>query len=488
MGELLPVFLVAARLLGLLAPLLGLSLLVGLARGDAWDRVGPAFLAPATVCLLVSLPAWRIGARFQQRMDTPFQGFLAVVLGWLSFSLAGAFPYTLSGALPTYADAFFETMSGFTTTGASVFRTVESLPSSVLFWRSLTQFVGGLGIIALFVAVLPALGAGGVVLFKSEVARSVIAERLKPRIADTAKWLWCVYLGLVAAETLALLACGLDLFDAVCHAFTTLSTGGFSTRDGSLAAFGPAAQWTVVVFMFLGGVSFLVHGRAAFGDLGAYRRSDEVKAYSLIVVAASVVATLVLDAGRGAERPILEDLRHAAFQVVSIMTTTGYASEDFDAWDDLLRFLLVLLMVVGGCSGSTAGGAKVFRLVLVFRALGREIQRLLFPSRVLAVRLDGEAVDEAAVRAAALLVLLFLLTAAAGSIVLLGLGVGLLEAVSGSFACVGCVGPALGSVGPTGNYADIPSGGKIVLSVLMLMGRLEIYSVLVLFLGWRFRR
>ena len=462
-----------------------------------WDvRQILAYAVPAVLSVISYLLPRFLPPGHRPQLKTPLQGFLCVVLGWVLFAVLGAVPFWISGALPSFVDCFFEAMSGFTTTGASVFTSVESVPQALLLWRALTQFIGGLGIIALFIAVLPALGAGGVVLFRSEVSSMVLEDRLRPRIKDTAKVLWYLYAGLCLAEFLALMLCGMSGFDAICHAMTTISTGGFSTSDHSLAGFSASAQWVVTLFMFLGGVSFLLHGKAVHGQVKEYLKSEEFLLYAGIVAVAVVLVTLLVMLNAPGEvapgevlRPLdvrshdpgfMTSFRDAAFQVVSIMTSTGFASADYDAWVDACRFLLLLLMFIGGCSGSTAGGVKVFRFLLIFRAIGRQLSMLYSPSRIVTVRFSGNPVPADALHAACLLLVLWVLTIAFGGLFLMILGVPMIESVTGTLACISCIGPALGDVGPTGNYAHLPALAKLVLSLIMLMGRLELYAVLVI--------
>jgi len=476
----------------------GLLLLPSLAMelsNDALDvRQILAYVVPAVLSIgAYLLPRLRRDGERPQ-LKTPLQGFLCVVLGWVLFALIGAVPYWISGALPSFVDGVFESMSGFTTTGASVFTSVEAVPKALLLWRALTQFIGGLGIIALFVAVLPALGAGGVVLFRSEVASKVLEDRLRPRIQDTAKLLWYIYAGLSLAAFLALMLCGMSVFDAACHAMTSVSTGGFSTNDQSLGGYGAGAQWVVILFMFLGGTSFLLHGKAMRGDLKAYWRNEEFALYMCILLAAVGLMVILLMSTAAPVAPGAEpagfwtSVRDSAFQVTSIMTCCGYASADYDRWPDAGRFLLVVLMLIGACSGSTAGGVKVFRFLLVFRAIGRQLSMLISPSRIVTVRFCAIPVPADALLAACMLLILFVLTTIFGGLVLMLLGVPMLEAVTGTLTCLSCCGPGLGSVGPAGNFSEIPSLGKLVLSLVMLMGRLEFYAVLVLFASRRLRR
>ena len=493
-----PVLFVLTRLAGLAGLLLVIPLLTALFTTHGGPRELLGYSVPLAISAVLFVWSRRIARTGRVQISAPSQGFQCVVFGWLLFSVIGALPFWISGALPHFVDAWFESISGFTTTGASVFSSVEEVPHGLLLWRSMTQFIGGLGIIALFVAVLPALSAGGVLLFRSEVTASVLEDRLRPRIKETARILWNIYAALCVLEFLALLGCGLPAFDAVCHALTTVSTGGFSTQNLSFAAYGAPAQWVAIVFMFLGATSFVLHGKALQGDLRGYWRSSEFRLYVVILLVAIAFLTVLVmvtaaplptDASPAPRSldPALHDedhfstaLRDAAFQVTSIMSSTGFASTDYDQWHDAGRFLLIVLMLIGGCSGSTAGGVKVFRILLVFRTILAQIATLLSPSRIVTVRFSGQAVPRDALLAATALVLLFLLLSIFGAIALMICGVQFEEAVSGTVACLTCVGPALGDLGPTGNFSGLPDAAKVILSLLMLMGRLELYAVLAL--------
>lgn len=494
----LPVLYVLSRLAGIAGLLLIFPLLLALFDGQGGSREIVAYLVPLAISGALFLLSRRVARTGRVDLRDSIQGFQCVVLGWLLFALIGALPFWISGALPQFVDAWFEAMSGFTTTGASVFTSVEEVPRDLLLWRAMTQFIGGLGIIALFVAVLPALGAGGVLLFRSEVSTSILQERLRPRIKETARILWMIYCGLCVLEFVALLVCGVPAFDSVCHSLATISTGGFSTQDISLAAYSPAAQWIVTLFMFLGATSFVLHGRALSGDLKAYLRSEEFRLFVAILTVAITLLTLIvmftaapippesisgppsLDPATHDEAHFATAVRDSAFQVMSIMTSTGFASTDYDRWPDSARFLLILLMFIGGCAGSTAGGVKVFRLLLIFRTIASQIVTMISPSRIVTVRYGGDSVPRHALIAATVLLLLFLVLSVFGALALMLMGVHFEEALSGTVACLTCVGPALGDFGPTGNYAEVPAAGKVILAVLMLMGRLELYAVLVL--------
>lgn len=407
------------------------------------------------------------------------EAFAIVGLSWLGASLFGAVPFILSGAIPDPTDAVFETISGFTTTGASILERVETLPHGLLFWRSLTQWLGGMGIIVFSVAILPVLGVGGMELLRAELPRPEV-DRLRPRIAQTARSLWGVYLVLTVAEILLLLVGGMDLFDATCHTFSTLATGGFSTRTESIAAFpSPMIQYTVILFMGLAGTNFTLHYRALIGQRPTvYWTNGEFKFFVTVLLAAvAVIFLLNLRPEWGRVEPAFRD---SLFQVVSVATTTGYSTADFAAWPPLAQLLLVALMFAGGCAGSTGGGMKMFRILTLLKNGLLELRRLLHPHGVFVLKISGRTVREGVIANVMgffmFYVTLFLLM----GLIMAGLGLDPITALASVAATLGNIGPGLGSVGPAENYAMIPTAGKWVLSFAMLLGRLELFALLVL--------
>jgi len=435
------------------------------------------------------------------------EGFAVVSLGWTAVAVFGCLPFVLCGACPSFVDALFETMSGFTTTGATILTDVEVLPRGLLFWRSFAQWLGGMGIVLLSVAILPALGAGGTQLFKAEVP-GISGERLTPRIAETAKVLWQVYVLLTALEVLLLLLGGLDVFDAVCHTFATMSTGGFSPYNDSIGQFESSfVHWVVILFMFLAGVNFVLHFHALRGSFGNLTRNMELRFYLLLLVAVILLLTAFLSFASGSDfaggaRPAAYDdvatvVRDSAFQAVSIVTTTGFVTADFDRWPDLSRFLLLVLMFVGGCSGSTAGSMKVGRVMILAKYGLREVRRLVRPHAVFHVRQEEEVVESTLLDNVVGFCVLFFLFFVAGTLLLLviehALGgetreIDLVTAASAVAATLGNIGPGLGGVGATENYAWLTDVSKGLLTFLMILGRLELYAVLVLFAPRMWRR
>ncbi|MFV1956228.1 MAG: TrkH family potassium uptake protein, partial [bacterium] len=405
-------------------------------------------------------------------------GLAIVGLSWISISAFSALPFFLSGVTPSYIDAFFETVSGFTTTGATIMTQIESLPRGILFWRSMTHWLGGMGIIVLSVALLPALGSGAYKLYRAE-APGPTAERIRPKMKETAKSLWTVYFILTAVETVLLMTGGMPLFDALAHTFGTMATGGFSTKTASIGAYGPYIQWVVVGFMFLAGANFMLHYQGMRGRLGMYVRDDEFRTYSALILTGIIVFTLVLSF----EQKVFseETLRQAAFQVVSIMTTTGYTTADFNLWPAFLKFVLIMLMFIGGCAGSTGGGLKVVRVFVAVKSGFKSILQAIFPNAVIPVRVNKRSVPDAYILAAVSYFVIYMFLFAFGIVFLtLTEKVDLVTAMSASIATLSNIGPGLGKVGAMENYAWISGPGKVMLSFLMLAGRLELFSILVL--------
>jgi trk system potassium uptake protein len=405
------------------------------------------------------------------------EAFLTVTFSWTAVAIVGALPYLLSGAIPELERALFESMSGFTTTGSTVLTDIEAVAPGILLWRSLSQWLGGMGFIVLGVAVLPYLGVGGMQLFRLE-APGPTTDRLRPRIRDTAKLLWLVYVGLSLVLFILYLLGGMTVFDAVNHVLTCMPTGGFSTRNASMGAFSPYIQWVTIVFMFLAGTSFTIHYRSLTRGPKAYWRDTEWQLYVGIIVAATlVIAFLLRDSGAGLERI----LRDASFQVVAIVTTTGYGTADFDLWVPGARTLIFSLFFVGGMAGSTAGGMKMVRVLLVLKAAWIEIKRQLHPRAVFVPKVAGRAVREHVMLNVLGFVLIYVLLFVVGTAALAMLGMSLEGAAGAAATAVSNVGPGLAEVGPAGNFADVPWQAHLILTFLMMVGRLEIYTVLLVF-------
>lgn len=413
-------------------------------------------------------------------------GYLIVTLAWVFMSAFGALPYVLSGAIPSYTDAFFETISGFTTTGASILNDIEGMPHGLLFWRSLTQWVGGMGIIVLAVAILPILGIGGMQLFVAE-APGISPDKLQPRIRETAKRLWFLYLGLTIIETGLLMIGGMDLFDATNHALTTMATGGFSTYQASMAEQSAYIQYVVIVFMFLAGTSFsLIYYsvKLQFRKVWAF---EEFRYYMGFTVLFTLIVTLGIFFSTE-ETDVEKAFRDALFQVVSIITTTGFATADYTSWTPFITVLFFILMFIGGSAGSTAGGVKVVRYVVLIKNSVLELKRQLHPSAVIPVRLNDKAVPRDITFNILAFIMIYIFIFATGSLTLAASGVDFTTAIGAVATSLGNIGPGLGQVGPVDNFANVPTSGKWILSFLMLLGRLELFTVLILFTPYFWRR
>lgn len=414
------------------------------------------------------------------------EGMGIVGLGWIAAGLAGALPFifadTFSGSI---TDAVFESLSGFTTTGSSVLTDIEAVPKGILMWRSVTHWLGGMGIIVLSLAILPFLGVGGMQLYKAEVPGPV-PDKLTPRIKDTAMLLWKVYVLFSVAEAIFLLAGGMSFFDAICHTFGTMATGGFSTKNTSVAHYDSAYfDWVITAFMFIAGVNFTLHYRMLRGKPMAMFRDAEFRFFAGLILVFTAIITLT-EWGRSFDS-FWESLRFSAFQVAAIGTTTGFATYDYELWTPLAQALLLFLMFVGGSAGSTGGGMKCMRIMILLKQAYQELIRLVHPRAVKHLKLGGKIVPPEVVSGIWGYFILFMLLFVISSFLLAALGVDVLSSFAAVVACIGNIGPGLGIVGPTDNYAQIPLLGKWILIFCMLLGRLEIYTVIILLVPefWR---
>ncbi len=408
-------------------------------------------------------------------------GFGVVTFGWISATIFGSLPYIFSGVIAHPVSAMFETMSGFTTTGASVLSNLEAIPRGIHFWRALTHWFGGMGVLVLCVAILPFLGVGGMQIYRAEMP-GPSKDRLTPRIATTAKLLWGVYALLTVVEILLLkFLGGMDWFDSACHAFGTMATGGFSTRSASVGAYDSAIIDTIIiVFMFLAGVNFSLHYHALTGKPGRYFKDPEFRFYFIFLACASLFITFnTWWAGHG---DLGRCFRDATFTATSIITTTGFCTADFDIWPDASRLLLVAMMFVGGCAGSTGGGMKVVRVFIMFKKMVREMKQFMRPSAVIQLKLGGKPVEQEIISHISAFFAIFVLIFAFGSFIMTFFTPDLETAATSVIATLGNIGPGLKAVGATQNYAAIPALGQGFLTIFMLLGRLELYTVLILFL------
>jgi len=406
------------------------------------------------------------------------EGFAIATLGWVLAAGFGALPFLFAGTFPSFIDAYFESMSGFTTTGATVLVPIEGNPYSILFWRDFIQWLGGMGIIVLVVAILPALGAGGMQLFKSEVPGPE-PDRLKPRIKETAKLLWGVYIIFSVLQVACLYFTGMTLFDALTHMFGTMPTGGFTPRNLSVGAYdNPVFENIIIIFMFIAGANFTLHYKALHGNPKSLFKDREFLFYFGVILFS--ILAIATELRFYIYNSIFTALRYASFQVVSIATTTGFVTADYDTWPAFSKSVLLILMFVGGCAGSTGGAIKNIRVLLLIKQAFREFRKLIHPQAVTPIRLGDKVVSEDVMRNITGFFFLYIFIFVISSFIMTILGLDVVSAMASVAATLGNVGPGLGLVGPVQTYAFIPPLGKIVLTICMLLGRLEIYTVLIL--------
>ncbi|UCS92921.1 TrkH family potassium uptake protein [Echinicola marina] len=473
------------KIMGGLLMLLGLLMLPGIGfsyyykSGDQMPLIYSAFVSMAMGAILF------FSFSKQDQNIRKREGYLIVGLSWLFMSLFGMLPYLVSGTIPNIPDAIFETVSGLTTTGASVLNDIEALPKGILFWRSMTQWIGGLGIIVLTVAIFPLLGIGGIELFVAE-SPGPTSDKLHPRIRETAKRLWYVYVGLTILCTVLYYLGGMTFFDAINHALTTLATGGFSTKNASMAFYeSPFIQYVAIVFMLLAGTNFTVIYFGLVGKFDKVWKSDEFKAYVLVVVLiiAALTVPVYYFSGESAEKAF----RDTAFQVSSLMTTTGFVTADYTSYGHGLTIFFFLILFIGGCAGSTAGGIKFIRHLTFFKNTILEFKRIVHPRAVVPLKINGDRVTGKIITHIMNFLLIYLMVFVLGSVALSVLGYDMLTSFGAIATCLGNVGPAIGNVGPLNNFAFFDPVAKLFLSFIMLLGRLELYTILILFTSYFWR-
>ncbi len=476
--------------MGLLLLFNGLFMLIAAVVSGVYDDGATLDIALASITTMFIGVTSMYFTRNHKKEVQRKEGYIIVTFGWIVMSLSGMLPYLFSGAIPTVTNAFFETISGYTTTGATILEDIEALPEGILLWRSLTHWIGGMGIIVLAIAILPILGIGGMQLFAAE-APGPSADKLHPRITDTAKRLWLIYVGYTAAETLLLKLAGMSFFDAVNHSLATLSTGGFSTKNASLAFWNdqPLIQYIVIFFMFLAGSNFVLSYFAFKGKVQRVLRDEEFKFYSIFIGIFTIVVALVVyfkaNVPVSEYHPMINGVaessfRHALFQVVSVITTTGFVTADFSSWTPFLTVFFFGLFFLGGSAGSTAGGIKVMRHLLIIKNGLLEFKRTLHTNAIIPVRYNNKTVREHIVYNIIAFFVLYMLAFIIGSMVLGFLGLDFESAIGGAASSLGNVGPALGSLSPLNNFSDLPMLGKWWCGFLMLLGRLELFTVLIL--------
>jgi len=474
------------RTVGALIVCIGLTMIMPLIfalsyhDGSELPLVKSMLLTIATgACLFALFHAHRINVMSHR------EGMAIVALGWLGAGFVGALPFHFAGSFPSFVDAFFESVSGFSTTGASVLTNIEVVPRGILMWRSLTHWLGGMGIIVLSLAILPFLGVGGMQLYKAEVP-GPIPDKLRPRIRDTAMVLWKVYLLFTVIETVLLMLGNMDLFDSLCHTFGTMATGGFSTKNASIGYYDSVYIDTVItIFMLIAGINFSLHYLALLGKPSHMLKDPEFRFF------VGVVGVFVLISTLSVFKSVYGDLggsfRYAVFQVVSIVTTTGYASADYELWPALPQSILLFCMFLGASAGSTGGGMKCMRIMLLIKHAYRELLRLIHPRAVTPVKLGRRPVADDVIKSVWGFFIIYLGLFILASFLLAAMNVDVVTSFAAVAACIGNIGPGIGTVGPTENYAHLPLMAKWVLTLCMLLGRLEIYTVIVLFVPefWR---
>ena len=428
------------------------------------------------------------------------EGYLIVTLGWLTLSFTGMLPYLFTGAIPNITDAFFETLSGYSTTGSSILTDIESMPKGILFWRSATHWIGGMGIIVLTIAILPLLGIGGMQLFMAE-APGPSADKLHPRITDTAKRLWLIYVTLTLAEFFLLKVAGMTWFDAINHAMATVSTGGFSTKNASLSHWNgmPMVQYIVIFFMFVAGTNFVLTYFALKGKVRKVIESEEFRYYffGVLSIAAIIAIIIIFFQDETLQTTIAHPavlgktesaIRHALFQVISVITTTGFITADFTMWSFFATGIFFALFFLGGSAGSTSGGIKVMRHIVMLKNSFLEFKKTLHPNAIIPVRYNGKSVSQNIVFNILSFFVIYMLIFIISSVILTLLGLDFMSALGAAASSLGNIGPAIGSVSPVDNFSHLSVGAKWFCSFLMLIGRLELFTVLILFTPFFWRK
>ena len=473
------VFRTMGALLLIEAVFMTLALGVSLWYGEADSDV---FLFSTIVTLLAGMIGLLIGRRAESRMGER-EGYLIVAMVWVVFSTFGLLPYYLSGQVPSFTDAWFESMSGFTTTGATIIPDLEVITHGLLFWRSLTQWIGGMGIIVLSIAILPIFGLNGMQLYAAEVS-GLTYEKVSPRIADTAKMMWSIYVLLTITEVAALWLCGMDVFDAVCHSFSTIATGGFSTHNNSLEYYDSAAiHYTVTFFMFISGINFVLLIYLLRGKARNFFQDEELRWYSVAVLMFTVMLTIGLYIARPCWTGLHMEraFRDSIFTVISAMTSTGYTISDYMYWPVVAWVVIFFLMLTGACAGSTAGGIKWVRLAIILKNGVAEFQRRIHPNAIIPVKLNEKNVPQQTINNIMAFLIFYIFIIVITVVIFSATGVNFDESIGAAVSAIGNVGISIGQFGPAGTYAEFPVVAKWVMSFVMLIGRLEIFTVLLLF-------
>ncbi len=437
----------------------------------------PPFIESISISFTLGISILILTKKHSEELHTN-EGYLIVSLTWILMGIVGSLPFYLSQTIPSFVDAFFESVSGFTTTGSSILTNIEALPKSMLYWRSLTNWMGGMGIIVLVIAILPKLKIAGYQFFQME-SSGIMPEKIKPRTTDIAKRLWLIYFMLTAILVVLLMVDGINFYESLCHAFGTIATGGFSTKNDSVGHYSSYAQYVIIIFMLLSGINFTLHYYLLKGDFMKVIRNTELKAYLLIIIGVGSLIAFYLYAN--SDMSFEKSFRDSFFQVVSVITATGFATTDYLKWDDFAWGLIFGLMFVGACVGSTGGGIKVIRHVIAFKSISNAIKKMLHPNSISPIKINGASITEEKYNSILGFITIYLITFFFSSIIMIFLGLDIKTSFGSVLTAMGGIGPGIGAVGPAGNFAHVPVLGKIMLSFLMIIGRLEILTFLVVF-------
>lgn len=452
--------------------LIPLGIALGYGDGDSF-----AFLI--TIILMIPIAILLRRIKVKEKGMYAKEGFLTVGLSWIAISVFGALPFVISGAIPSFIDAFFETVSGFTTTGATLLTEIQSLPRGILFWRSFTHWIGGMGFLIFILALVPSLGSNAIYLLRAE-SPGPNPGKIVPKIRETAKILYIIYLALTIIQTILLIVAGLSVYDAVIHALGTAGTGGFSNMNSSIAAFdSPTVEWIITVFMILFGINFALYYQIIKGNIKGFLKSEELKYYILMILVSIIFITInIMDLNNG---NLNESIRQSSFQVASIITTTGYATVDFNLWPTLSKIIIIMLIIAGSMAGSTSGGVKTIRIVIILKAIRRGIDKILHPKRVQSVKVDGKIVDEETISGVFLFMGAYIVIFLIAMFIVSFDGFDLITTSTSVLTTISNVGPGFEMVGPLGNFSAFSPLSKIVFSFCMLAGRLEIYPMIIIF-------
>ncbi|MBE0653826.1 MAG: TrkH family potassium uptake protein [Bacteroidales bacterium] len=434
------------------------------------------FLLASGIAMLTGGGFYLITSKRKGEYVQKKEAYLSVTLSWVLLGLFGSLPYLFSGSIPSFTDAIFESVSGFTTTGSSILADIESLPKAILFWRSLTHWIGGIGIIVLFIIIMPAFQMGGYQMFTME---SSLQEKIQPKIRSVGTRLLIIYIALTFSEVLFLLFGGMNIFESVCHAFGTIATGGFSPKNSSIGGYSPFIQYVIMIFMLLSGTNFIIHYYLVKRNFRKVRENDELKYYLAFIGSIGLIITGILFFGLN--KSFGESFRESFFQVISIVTCTGYATADYMQWPQVAWIIILFSMFLGGSTGSTAGGIKIARHVVLIRNIRKVFSQLANPNAILSVKLNNRTIPDETNNSIIGFIYLYIIIFIAGSLLLAITGLDGITAASSVATCMAGIGPGIGSVGPAGNFAHIPDAAKWILSLVMIMGRLEIFTILMLF-------